>query len=741
VRAAGVIVVATFALAVGAPAANAARGRAHPAPRYHADGQLGEWRGTPTDLGGRTQLSRGELIHTDYLYDDYGADLNRAPDMPTFRAALAPTTGDYRYPDDPARYGYNAADLREVRFAADASALHALIALQTMKAADAAVAMIAIDTDGDAATGAARWPDGAGITTPGADRFVTVSGSAGHVTDAAGKATSLTTAANLDANAIAVDIPLSLLGPVSPKARVWVVTGLAAAGARFAEQSGQAAAFDVAFQGDDNHGPQSFSPWSDYRQSRALAGHDVAGFSYPLDMAALRERSSKAFRISPGFYDVVFRSGQRFGEGINLKSTSPGGSGSISGTADPMFLSPHQTYGLYIPSAWRRGAGPTPLLLNGHSLDVNHNEYANVSPNFLRQIGEERGSLILTPLARGIDTWYLDAGMVDTFEAWRDVKRRFKPDPERTALGGYSMGGYLSYRLGLLMPDAFTRVADYVGPPAYYQWPYPLPVQSTPEWQVRGNTNLIVDNGLNLPYEINQGNADELVPVNGVQRQVDDFKAAGNPYRFYRHVSDDHFSFVLNDVWTHTKAWLGNARRDLSPVEVRYKRYPSMDLPKAGLTWDGAYWVRDIVVRRAPAESDFGEVWATDFARGGFRRKVVDEGSTAYAPGEGGVSPASVTGQHVENGAAIARRNGFEARFQNVGSVLFRTGLMGLKPAETVTASLTGDGATTVRFDGTWPARLTATLDGKPVTVKRERNGIALALELAAGRAHALSLR
>jgi hypothetical protein len=46
-----------------------------------------------------------------------------------------------------------------------------------------------------------------------------------------------------------------------------------------------------------------------------------------------------------------------------------------------------------------------------------------------------------------------------------------------------------------------------------------------------------------------------------------------------------------------------------------------------------------------------------------------------------------------------------------------------------------------LRFDGSWPARLRATLDGRPVTVKRERGAIALTLDLAAGRAHVLSLR
>src|SRR5439155_13925927 len=103
-----------------------------------------------------------------YLYDDYGPDLNGHGDLPQFRDELAPKAGDYRYPDNPDRYGYNAADLRELRIAADSSGLHALIGLQTMKVADATVATIAIDTDGKTSTGASEWPEGLHITTPGA---------------------------------------------------------------------------------------------------------------------------------------------------------------------------------------------------------------------------------------------------------------------------------------------------------------------------------------------------------------------------------------------------------------------------------------------------------------------------------------------------------------------------------------------------------------------------------------------
>ena len=113
---------------VAVPAGSAAAAGPH-----RADGQLADWTGEPTMLSGETRVSNGELIYDDWLYDDYGADLDQAANRPAFRGALAPTQGDYRYPTDAARYGYNAADLRQLRVAADGYGLHLVVFLQTMK--------------------------------------------------------------------------------------------------------------------------------------------------------------------------------------------------------------------------------------------------------------------------------------------------------------------------------------------------------------------------------------------------------------------------------------------------------------------------------------------------------------------------------------------------------------------------------------------------------------------------------
>src|SRR5207249_8530624 len=136
-----------------------------------------------------------------------------------------------------------------------------------------------------------------------------------------------------------------------------------------------------------------------------------------------------------------------------------------------------------------------------------------------------------------------------------------------------------------------------VGPPAYQLWPYPGAIQPGGHDSEIGDTNLVVDNAHDLPYEINHGNADEIVPVEGVQHQVDTFQAAGNAYTFYRHSANDHLLFILNDEWSHTRDFLGTARRNKNPVEVIYRRYPAVDEPRNGLRFDRAYWVSGIQVR------------------------------------------------------------------------------------------------------------------------------------------------
>jgi hypothetical protein len=726
----GLILLALVAATTAALPA-AASASAH--PPHRSDRTLRDWHGKPTDLAGRSQVSRGELIYTDYLYDDYGADLDGTTNATAFRSS-APTSGDYRYPADVSRYGNNAADLRELRLAVDKRGLHGMIALETMLDRDAAVATIAIDTDGRPSGGAGEWPGGADVSTPGADAFVTLSGEGATLTSPGGKTRSIAESIHLRDNAIEFDVPKQLLGGLGGKARVWAGVGLDSGDGTYASQvAGRAALFDLAFQGAETY--QGNSSWSDQKQSAALAAGDVSSLGVRLRPRALRQGRSRGFKLVPGFYNRIFRSAHGYGEGIDLRS------GGTFGTGSPVFLGRYQPYGLYVPAGFKRGR-KSPLLLDLHSLNRNQNQYEATDDGMLEQLGDERRSLIVTPLNRATDGWYLDAGLIDVLEAWDDAGAALEIDRSRTDLMGYSMGGYGTYRLGLLMPDRFARAVTYVGPPVFVYWNYPgPPISFEPEWAVPGNTNRIVGNGFNLPYEINAGGADTLVAISGVEQQAQTFRDLGNEYRFYEHPDASHYTFAIDDVWDHTTDWLGDHRRDRNPVRVRYTRYPSMDLPDGHLTFDGAYWVDGMVVRDDGADDAHGSVDATTEALGGRERRLVDEGSTAIPAGGSGSTAATVTGQHVSPGAKLEARNSFDAKLTNLAAVGFDAKRMGLDTREPIAADIRGDGSVKLTLTGWRGKPPRATLDGEAVAVRRMDGAIRLTLGLSDPDRHLLKLR
>jgi dienelactone hydrolase len=713
---------------------------------HRADGKLSDWQGDATMLSGETRVSRGELIYDDWLYDDYGADLDQGPNQPAFRSNLAPTQGDYRYPTNSARYGYNAADIREVRLAADSQYLHLLVFLQTMKARDAAAVTLAIDSRRDL-TDTTQWPDGAGIDGPPADHFVTTWGSGGFVTDGRGHRQRISRqAVNLAENAIEVDVPWKQLGQIRGRsARIYLVSGLADPQAQkyLQPQLGQAtattpgggqpgstAAFDVAFDAHETF-TRFVSHWGDEAQSQALAQRDVSELGQDVDFGELESGATDNYQPGPGrFYNRIFRSSQDYGEGIVLKNnpSSPGGS------PDPQFLSPYQPYGLYIPADYQPGT-PTRLLINGHSLDVNQNEYEAVSPNLYNQLGDQRSSFVITPLARGMDTWYINAGFKDVLEAWDNLKANYSIDDDRTQIGGYSMGGYMTFRLGLLMPDRFAAAIPYVGPPGYQLWIPPGDPQPTGQFQFAGQTNNIITNALDLPFEINNGTVDELVPVAGALQQAQTFTDLGRTHNFYLYPTSDHLALIAADEWGHTRDFLDRyPQRNLSPIELAYRRYPSMDLPQYGLRFDGAYWADGMTVRTptdtcspgtSSCERAFGQVDATTYGFGG-SRTVPRDFQAAYP---GPPFPAALTGTERVPGDPIAQQNGFEATLQNLSAIAFETSRMGIDPSQAITAELSGTGQTDVTLRGQFPS-VHATLDGQPVPVQPTADGIKVAVTL-----------
>jgi pimeloyl-ACP methyl ester carboxylesterase len=787
-RTAMIVIAALLAWSAAAQAAT-------PGPTTHrADGNLSDWTGQPTMLAGETRISQGELIYDDYLYDDYGADLNGGPNTPDFRDNLAPTRGDYRYPADEAIYGYNAADLRELRVAADTRGLHLLVFLQTMKVPDATAVTVAIDNNRN--RHADEWPLGVGVATPNADQFITFWGTGGWVNDWRGGSRRITRqAVDPSENAIEVDVPWTLLGRGLRGRKVrnlYVVTGRADAAQRQYQQvpvedggqPGSTAVFDAGFDADEFDdltpvGREIGSHWGEDLQAQRLASRDLTAMgSGTVDFGALERGATEPYQPETGhFYDRIFRSGESYdaagklcsdpcvNEGINLKQdpNQPGG------YPEAQFLSPYQTYGLYIPADYQAGT-PEALLLNGHSLDVNHNEYAVVSPNLYSQMGDSVGAtgppkpgrFVITPLARGIDTWYITSGFQDVMEAWADLKAHYSIDDDRTSIGGYSMGGYMTYRMGLLMPDRFASAVAYVGPPAYQLWvPCPNPPSPQPpgcgdpspsgDYQFIGNTNHFASNGINLPFEMNNSGADELVPAAGPLRQDETFRdvGIGVPHNFYFYPTLDHFALILADEWGHSRDWLNaHATRNETPTEVYYFRWPAADLPQYGYRFDGAYWVDGMVVAgedpdnpcrpsdscNTPANMGYAKVYTSGFGKG----KCLDcVHSSIGQPYPGPPAPADInsTLRTYSNCCLPSIPNFIEAFLGNLRALTLDIPGAGIGTAQNIHIHFSAAGGPlTLTLQGDFPQTATATFGpfpdaGTPVTVQHTAEGVVVELD------------
>lgn len=106
-------------------------------------------------VSGTERYIDGEYLYSDFIYDDEEA----------------------AYPDDFERYGNNAADLVEFRMAAPREGgLEVRFTLNTLLAPDSTIAVVAFDSDDDAATGSATLPRDPGMPFPGTDEVLTTWG-------------------------------------------------------------------------------------------------------------------------------------------------------------------------------------------------------------------------------------------------------------------------------------------------------------------------------------------------------------------------------------------------------------------------------------------------------------------------------------------------------------------------------------------------------------------------------------
>jgi hypothetical protein len=609
----------------------------------------GVWKAPPILVSGASAYRGGEYLYQDFLYDDHGANGQQAdPNDPRRDPGGNSADGDlfsrpngtYTYPTS-AVYANNAADLVELRVKPLAGSTAFRITLNTLQDASLVATTIVIG-----GTGApVPLPHGANTRAPG-QLFLTVHGSTADLLDAAG------VAVGKAAPAVQVDTlrrQIQVLVPHSDWTPSGVVRFAAGVGlwdvannryllpqfSADATHPGGAgtlqapsAFFNVAFRhnepipnvGDLAGTSSNPSWWRDRAQGTALAGGDISSFHDDVDFNKLAKAVTDDSMIpTTGPIDRIMASHFETKQGADYSvacGVSSACLGELRGRLQP--------YAIYVPKKAppKTGYGLTLLL---HSLSANYNQYLG-SRNQSEFGDRGTGSLVITAEGRGPDGWYYDQAGADTFEMWADVAARYHLDPDWTAITGYSMGGYATYKLATQFPDLFAKAQPTVGPPGLGIWVPP----ADPTGGAQSNTFNMLDSLRNIPFLIWVEATDELVPIAGTTKQSQGFDALGYRYEFDVFTPGDHLGLAINDQFQPAADFLGTTRVDRNPAHVTYVVNPTMDFPQDGTTADHAYWLSGLHLRDGSGAAPRGRI---DVRSEGFG--VGDPAPSGTQPGAG----------------------------------------------------------------------------------------------------------
>jgi len=687
------------------------------------DGDPSDWIGTPARLGGSALYSAGEYVYQDFLTDDHGADdgrdVKRLKTLDPLRAAeprtykldpVAQVAGDEFGIGGPPlvsaqpQYGdahlpgalAHESDIEEARVAADGTRLLFLVRTTGMTVVPGTAVLVLIDT---APGGNYQVP---GQIHSGAEWSFLAAGNAILSARHAGTAV---TCAGCDVatdeggftNAMEIAIPRALIDPAPSVLKIGIATGVVnSGGTGLADVStGDATAdlVNVAFRFNE---PVRIR--MDREQALALHAGSMDPFLAPIDTTKLLDGATQTFTLGPGYYDRIYESHSP----VDREESS-------GGEYQGMF----QHYGLYIPTGYKQGtASPATVWLHPRS-DGNAHLAAAWVPGIIKQLGEERHNIIISPSARGSSTWYVGRGQEDFRESWDDAMASFSIDPNRVYLAGHSMGGFGSYLIGLLYPDRFAAALPISGPPTQGGW---LGVGKGIAPQNGGDVDAemlfnLVENARNLPYIIYQGLNDELVFWPGPARMASRFIQLGYRARFYTFPGQDHYAPLIVDQWGEAARYFDSFTRDPDPSHVTYRIWPALThivdtlgVPSGATLdyhFDRAYWVSGLTTRAGSATdvATMGTFDAITYGRGLPTTIPIPEAGVA---GVNQYYPYAMVGQNWVTLGRAAPKNEATLTLTNLATATLDLARMGLHTQNPLTLDVTADGTTVLRLLGTW---------------------------------------
>jgi poly(3-hydroxybutyrate) depolymerase len=184
-------------------------------------------------------------------------------------------------------------------------------------------------------------------------------------------------------------------------------------------------------------------------------------------------------------------------------------------------------YRVYVPTNYDKSK-KYPLVVLLHGAGGSETDFVEAYQKLWPKLAEERGYILASVNGRGPVSGYSkeSGGEQDVFDVTDLVMKRYSVDPAKVYLGGHSMGGGGTWRLGLANQDKFAGF---------------IPIAPA------GNNPALMSS-LKKPTMLVCGAKDALVPVAGCRAVAAKAKELNAPVKYSEYADGDHLTVAVMAV-------------------------------------------------------------------------------------------------------------------------------------------------------------------------------------------------
>jgi dienelactone hydrolase len=430
--------------------------------------------------------------------------------------------------------------------------------------------------------------------------------------------------------------------------------------------------------------------WFEDKQAAALGTGDISQFGIDVSPSEMKGGRTLSQSVKSGLHERVYTSDYTIGpKNEGRDEAGVAGRGNGGGTTPAIgfeqtfqYLGKYQPYGIYIPKQAGRHGMQMVFHGSGSVLSGLINQ-----PGMQARFGDDLDRILVVPEARGQNGFGSDISERDLLDVMADVQKTYDVDRDKVFAGGYSQGGYITYRMAMLYPDRFAGAVDWVGFTGDDENGTPLQGQGYTAGAV-GNMIDFVGNLRRVPAFMLYSGADELVHANTAVAMQTAFQASGDVFTFYTHPAAEHLTFAALDDWRKEAADTKGLTLVHDPPRVTYRTATFLDDPAHGIVHDRAYWVSEIRERKKAYE----DVDLTSFGCGGTVPVTEDGNGAGPDP-----LPWTSTFRRQTGLREVGKRPAIEGSLANVSSLRIDAGATCLK-GKTVNYDIETDGPTRIEL-------------------------------------------